>query len=624
MAKSKSPKPFGEIIGLLIENKLVSEDQVKYAARIQSKLENPQTLLDIIKAEYALDDAQIRAAIRANRVFMPIGSLLKELGHISDADLEMAFNIQKEERPKRKIGEILVAHNLIDEKVMVEVLSLQLGFPYLDPAFEEIDGDIFNRVPLKWYEANRWIPVRREDEQIVVAFVDPLDRLDVEAVQRIFDEPVIAGIALESSIKTATLKMLGRAGSQQAATVDDDSIIGIANQIIISAIEHNASDIHVEPLKDRLRVRLRLDGVLTHHKDYPRDIIRPLTSRIKIMCAADISERRRHQGGRIYFDHAGTELDLRVSFYVTIHGEKIVLRLLNRQGALLQIEDIGMQPRVLERFKQDALERPSGVLLITGPTGSGKTTTVYSCINYLNDPQTSIITAEEPVEYIIDGISQCSINPKINLTFKETLRHMVRQDPDIIVIGEIRDNYSADTAVQSALTGHKVLTTFHTEDSIGGLIRLLNMEIEAFLISSTVVSVVAQRLVRRVCTHCAEPYQPSPLDLQRLGCNREYLAGAQFLKGRGCSQCRHSGYHGRIGIFELLVLDELVRNAILDRQTSHEIRSISIESSGLVTLMEDGLVKAADGFTSISELLRCLPRFQRLRPLAELRRLLGA
>jgi type IV pilus assembly protein PilB len=261
--------------------------------------------------------------------------------------------------------------------------------------------------------------------------------------------------------------------------------------------------------------------------------------------------------------------------------------------------------------------------MITGPTGSGKTTTLYSCINYLNDEGTSIITAEDPVEYLLDGIAQCSINPKINVTFEETLRHIVRQDPDIIVLGEIRDRFSAETAIQAALTGHKVLTTFHTEDSIGGLLRLLNMNIEAFLISSTVVCVIAQRLMRRLCPHCAQPYVPTPLDLRRLGVGADVLKGASFKLGRGCPNCRFTGYRGRVSAFELLILNEPVKDAILNRKTSYDIRRISLETSGLVTLVEDGLVKAARGETSLQEVLRNLPRLHKARPLQELRRLTG-
>lgn len=282
-----------------------------------------------------------------------------------------------------------------------------------------------------------------------------------------------------------------------------------------------------------------------------------------------------------------------------------------------------MMPNVLRTFLNDVLYQPSGVLLVTGPTGSGKTSTIYSCLNHIKSPEISIITAEEPVEYVMDGISQCSIDPQIDLTFKETLRHIVRQDPDIIVIGEIRDNDSAEMAMQSALTGHKVLSTFHTEDSIGGLIRLLNMDIAPFLISSTVVSVVAQRLLRKICVHCAEPATISPDELSRLGLSLDEIQGARFMKGRGCPKCKQSGYRGRVGIFELLVLNEAVRTAILAKKTSHQIRSISIETSGLMTLLEDGLIKAADGITSVNEMLRCLPKLNKPRPLGELRRLAG-
>jgi type IV pilus assembly protein PilB len=406
------------------------------------------------------------------------------------------------------------------------------------------------------------------------------------------------------------------------AASDENSIIRLADEILRAAVERDTSDIHLEPLKNNMRVRFRQDGVLIHFQDFPAEIMPALTNRIKVLCEVDITEKRRHQGGRFCFDYPGGQIDLRVSFYVTVHGEKIVMRLLNRKGVLLDIDDISLSRRILERFKEDALYVPSGVIIITGPTGSGKTTTVYGCINHINNPQTSIITAEEPVEYVIDGIAQCSINPKINLTFEETLRHIVRQDPDVIVIGEIRDRFSAEIAVQAALTGHKVLTTFHTEDSIGGIARLLNMNIEAFLISSTVVSIMAQRLLRKICPHCVKDYKPTPADLQRIGFSPNDIPGAQFRKGQGCARCQYTGYRGRVGVFELLVLDEQVRDAIIEQKTSQDIRRISIESTGLVTLLEDGLVKAAAGLTTIDEVLRSLPRLQKPRPLPELQRLL--
>lgn len=341
------------------------------------------------------------------------------------------------------------------------------------------------------------------------------------------------------------------------------------------------------------------------------------------MAGADIAERRRHQDGRIFFEEQGVQMDLRVSIYATIHGEKVVMRLLGAQSELLAINELGMAPRILQRFKEEGLEAPSGVVIITGPTGSGKTSTLYSAVNHLNSPTCSIITAEDPVEYVIDGIAQCSINPKINVTFEETLKHIVRQDPDIIVIGEIRDKFSAEMAIEAALTGHQVLTTFHTEDSTGALIRLLDMEIEAFLIASTVVSVLAQRLVRKVCPACKEDHLLTPDELRRLGYSPKDAAGLTFQKGRGCRKCNFMGYKGRIAIHELLVPNELVKDAVIARKTSYEIRKVSAETTGLVTLLEDGIFKASRGLTTFNEIIRQLPRLDRPRPIAALKRILG-
>ena len=419
------------------------------------------------------------------------------------------------------------------------------------------------------------------------------------------------------------MKARRRELKKQVSAMDEKFIVKLVEDIILAAIQRDASDIHIEPLNDHLRVRFRQDGVLTHFEEFAAETAPAVASRIKVLCELDITEKRRHQGGRFFFDHPDGQLDLRASFYVTVHGEKIVLRLLNRHSQLRKVEDIGMAGRMLQRFLEEALDLPSGVLLFSGPTGSGKTTTVYSCLHHIINPQMSIITAEEPVEYVIDGISQCSINPKIGLTYEETLRHILRQDPDVIVIGEIRDNFSAKVAVQAALTGHKVLTTFHTEDSVGGLIRLLNMNIEAFMISSTVVSVMSQRLLRRICPLCNEPYNPTSRELQRIGYGPKDISGAQFQKGRGCPSCEHTGFKGRVGIFELLIMDEFIRDAVLERKPSKELRQISIESSGLVTLLEDGIIKTAEGITTLDELLRSLPRLLTPRPMAKLRRLIG-
>ncbi|WP_035245830.1 GspE/PulE family protein [Desulfogranum mediterraneum] len=615
--------PSPPIVGLLIEAAIITPGQLEHATRIQEKLSSFQPLLKILKELDYVSDKEVKSTIQAAAHSIRIGDLLTELGYISPDDLDAACRLQQESEPKDKLGTILVKHNFINEQLLMKVLSIQMGFPLVEPSLASLDRQLCRKVPQKLMKSHCFLPIHKEEDgSVKVAFGDPLDQEAIEIARRFLGGKITPAIA-QRELVAKTVDLLIDKLSHRAMAVDTKTTVGTVNTIILAAIANNASDIHIEPLPDRLQVRFREDGVLSLYKDFPIELAPSISSRIKVLCEADIAERRRHQGGRILFSHDQGELDLRVSIYITVHGEKIVMRLLNRKQELFDIQSIGLSPRMLSRFLEEAVYQPSGVLLVTGPTGSGKTSTIYSCIHNLKSPQVSIITAEEPVEYVIEGIAQCSIDPKINLTFEETLRHIVRQDPDIIVIGEIRDTYSAEVAVQAALTGHKVLSTFHTEDSIGGLVRLLHMNIAPFLVSSTVVSVLAQRLLRRVCPACATPVQPSPIQLQRLRCTPAELVGAKFQKGRGCSHCKQTGYKGRIGVFELLVLDEMVRTAILEQRTSHEIRQISTQHSGLITLLEDGLVKAAAGMTTLDEVLRCLPLLQPTRPLAELRRLSG-
>jgi len=627
-AKSTTPSPSprentGIIPAILLKDSVIDKQQLSYAARVRSKLTSPRTMIDTLMDLGYVTQEQLQNTLRSNQMNIRLGDLLLELGYLRETDLQQALGIQKELQGKKRLGEILIERGFIEERRLLETLAYQLGYPLIELNFTAFDRSLLAVIPLNVCVEQKFVPVKREGDAVVLAISDPLDQKAQDVAKGFLGQNLKFAIASRESI-LENLAALERT-SHQVTKSDESSIIGMINTLIEEAIEECASDIHIEPLKDRLRVRLRCDGVMLQYKEYPKEIAPQLTSRIKVMAEADIAERRRHQDGRILFASSkhGINLDMRVSFYVTIYGEKIVMRLLNNKGTLLDIREIGMAPRMLDHFIYEALEVPTGVMIITGPTGSGKTSTMYSCINYLNNINTSIITAEDPVEYIIDGITQCSINPKIGVTFEETLRHIVRQDPDVIVLGEIRDNFSAETAIQAALTGHKVLTTFHTEDSIGGLIRLMNMEIEAFLISSTVVCVVAQRLLRRVCPDCAETYIPTPLDLSRLGVTPNDLAGAEFKIGRGCKACRFSGYRGRVGIFELLVMNEMVKNAILNNKSSYDIRKISVETSGMVTLAEDGIVKAAQGLVSMKEIITDLPRLGKPRPLNELKRLLG-
>lgn len=617
----KTATVIGVIPGLLANDGIITKEQLAYAIRVNGKLTTPQTLLDTLQELGLVSQEQLQTTLRKNQLSIRLGDLLVELGYLKASDLQQALGIQKESQGHRRLGEVLVESGLIEERKLLETLSYQMGYPLIDPDFVRIDKSLLGHLPLNICKQHNVLPLYRQKDQVVVTFADPTDPTARDVVAANIPSYILA-ICSKNSLQEAFVA-IENAG--QAVAADDSTIIGMINVLFEDAIEESASDIHIEPLKDRLRIRFRRDGVMSQHKDYPKEIAPQLVTRIKVMAKADIAEKRRHQDGRILFTSRkqGLNLDMRVSFYITVYGEKVVLKLLNNKGSLLDIKEIGMAPRMLEHFIYDALEVPTGVMIVTGPTGSGKTTTMYSCVNYLNNINTSIITVEDPVEYLIDGISQCSINPKIGVTFEESLRHIVRQDPDVIVLGEIRDQFSAETAIQAALTGHKVLTTFHTEDSIGGLIRLLNMNIEAFLISSTVVCIVAQRLLRRVCPDCSEPYTPTPLDLSRLGVSSSEMSGAEFRIGRGCKNCRFSGYRGRVAVFELLVMNEMVKNAILEHKSSYEIRKISVETSGMVTLMEDGIVKGARGLISMHEIITDLPRLGKPRPLHELRRILG-
>ncbi len=614
----------GKVIFYLLKENYITNENINYARRIQKRLQPPRPLLEVLKELDYVNDEKITLAIKANRDNLKVGTLLVELGYVSRKDLDNALKVQHEEKNKRKIGDILIDSRVIDEKTVIEMLSLQLGFPFVEPEFIELDHDLFQKVPFKLYMQNRFIPIKMQEDKILVAFSDPLHKPTVESVQAIFKKEIEIAITKRDSIDFAIQKMIREQNKdKKPLTMDDESIVGIVNTIIINGIRAKASDIHIEPMHDRFRVRFRIDGIMHHIKDYSKDIMPHIASRIKILTGLDITEKRRHQGGRIDFQFNEYKVDLRVSTYITVHGEKIVFRIINKMDTLLTVEELGMPPRMQENFIERALMAPSGVTIVTGPTGSGKTSTVYSCIGYLNTPLNSIITVEDPVEYVIDGIGQCSINEKLNLTFEETLRHIVRQDPDIIVIGEIRDFFSADVAVQAALTGHQVLSTFHTEDSIGALIRLVNMKIEPFLISSTINCVLAQRLLRRICPNCKKKHMPGAGEIKLLGYQGEELSGGSFHRGEGCGHCRNTGYVGRIAVHEMLLPDEHVRDAVLKNSTSHELREISIQSAGLVTLFENGIYKAAKGITTIEEVLRCLPRLVPPRPLAEIKRLLG-
>jgi type IV pilus assembly protein PilB len=622
---SAATQSSSEIVGLLIKEGDISDAQAEYARKVQEKLDNPKRLLDVLKDLGYVQEGQVREALFKNRTGIRLGSLLMELGYITEKQLNASLNQQAQGGKKKRLGEILIENNHITEYDLAQVLSMNFGISYLEPKLDMLDFGLMEKASQQFFQSHLLLPLGVQDGETKIVMADPLDKSALEAAEHLFGPHISPSITMRRFISDALEAYDAFKHNKPRIESEKSEVTEVADRLIQEALDKQASDIHIEPLKNRLRVRLRRDGSLIHHTDISKDLESALISRIKVMASADITEKRRHQDGRILLGSAenGGEVDIRVSFYVTLFGEKVVMRILNKKPELYRIKDLGMGSKTLTRFKEDVLDLPSGVVIITGPTGAGKTTTLYASINYANNPDTNIITAEEPVEYVIEGISQCSIDQKIGLTFEETLRHMLRQDPDIIILGEIRDKFSAESAIQAALTGHKVLTTFHTEDSIGGLLRLMNMDIETFLISSTVVSVVAQRLLKKVCPHCRKDYAPSAKDLRQLRYAPESIKGYGFQIGGGCQRCDYTGYLGRTGVFELLVLNEFIKEAILQRKTSYEIRRISIETTGLVTLLEDGLAKAAKGITSIPEVIKQLPLLEAPRPLDQIYRIIG-
>ena len=624
----------------LINEGLVTQEQLSKARDLADKLGGQTTLGDVLLDMNLISGSRLDDFVRRHRNQLSISDILIGRNLVTDNDVRAAREIQRKSAPRSKrIGETLVEMGLIEERHVVEALAHKFHLPILDPDITEIDFELVRKVSLKYLRRQVALPIKLDAGQLHLLVADPTMNHFIEEIERLFTCRVRLALATSATISQKLDLVDALLQSKEAGIADyqkvkyhsletqplqtgEDRVIQMVDQLIRSAIEEGASDVHLEPMANKLRVRYRIDGVLVHKLDFPRDYTPRVISRIKILADADVAERRKHQDGRIFVKTDKQEIDIRASFYATVFGENVVLRILNK-ASLISLQELGFAPNILRLFSEDVLAAPSGITLITGPTGSGKTTTLYSSIDHCNDPTVKIITCEDPVEYVIDGISQCSINEKIGLGFNETLKSIVRQDPDIIVIGEIRDRFSADIAVQSALTGHKVFATFHTEDSVGALVRLINMEIETSLIASTIGAVLAQRLVRKVCSGCRVNYAPEDRVLRRFGLKRDELSSFTLWRGKGCSACNFTGYRGRLGIYELLVPNAEIRDAILQKRTMQEIRQMSLESASLCTMQEDGMVKALRGATTLEEVLENAPRVFHQRPLATLLAIVG-
>jgi general secretion pathway protein E len=481
---------------------------------------------------------------------------------------------------------------------------------------------VLKNVSAKYLRQCRVCPISLEGSTLTVASADPLNTLVTDELRQVTGLNVKVVISPAVAITEAIDRTYDGAatplqriveGMEDDASPEGDEdvshlrdmafeapVVRLVNLLIENAISHEASDIHIEPFEDTLRVRYRIDGILYEQESPPRRLQAAVTSRIKIMAEMNIAERRLPQDGRIRVTLHGQRVDIRVSTMPTVHGESIVMRLLQRASVFHPLEKLGFPAATLARF-ESLIKRPHGILLVTGPTGSGKTTTLYAALDKINAPGVKIITVEDPVEYQLKGVNQIPVKAKIGLSFAQGLRHIVRQDPDVILVGEIRDLETAEIAIQASLTGHLVFSTLHTNDAPGAITRLQDMGVESYLVASVLEGVLAQRLVRRICPACRVPDPPSRADLDALGI--EAPPGTVLFRGKGCDECRGTGYRGRSGIYELFVIDEDARSLMLRRASTRDIRQHAI-SRGMVTLRMDGFKRACEGVTTVEEILR--------------------
>jgi len=550
------------------------------------------------------------------RLFKKLGTILQEGGLITDEQLQAALQMQRTKG--MRLGEALINLGFVTEKDIHRILGMQLGIPYVTLNNTQLDPQAARVIPEQLAKRYSAIPLKLEGKKLLVATSDPLNVFGLNDIAFTtgleLDLVIMSHTDVERAIRQA-YSMAGMSDKNDAGndrgedellppaeTEREAPIIRMVNTIIEHAVGDRASDIHIEPQDDTLRVRNRIDGMLYEVMTLPENTLASLVSRVKIMGNMDIAEKRIPQDGRIRYDYKGREIDIRVATLPTITGEKVVMRILDRAAATIDLDRLGFSKRSHDLFAE-MIKHPYGLILVTGPTGSGKTTTLYSALNTLNASSKNIITLEDPVEYRMPGINQVQINQRAGLTFATGLRSVVRQDPNIIMVGEIRDAETAEIAIQSALTGHLVLSTVHTNDAPSTITRLVDMGVEPFLIASSTIGVIAQRLVRVICPHCREAYavEPGSQEYDLLGL--DHGKPVQLYRGKGCANCNGSGYRGRIGIFELLAVNNQLREMIQANETAAELRREATKT-GMRSLRDDGLEKVLKGVTTLTEVLR--------------------
>ena len=550
-----------------------------------------------------------------------LGEILIDEGLIDPDKLELA--LEEQDRTERRLGRILIDMGLVKEQDLVAALAKQIGLSFVDLSDFQIDPTATALLPEGVARRYRALPIGYdEDGKLLVAMADPANLFaldDIRTMTGMEIKPMVAtaadidqAIRKHSTIDGETEKLASEAAlaaddeellSERLIAADEGPIVKMVNLLITQAIGDRASDVHIEPTERDVRIRYRVDGVLHEVMRSPKNIQAGLISRMKVMADLNIAERRIPQDGRVGLQVAGKQIDLRVATIPTVYGEKVVIRILDKSSVLLRLEDLGFQPGPFASY-ESAFTKPYGAILVTGPTGSGKSTTLYATLNIVNKPDRNIITVEDPVEYRLPGINQMQVHPRAGLTFASALRSILRADPDIVLVGEVRDHETAVIAIEAALTGHLVLSSLHTNDAPSALPRLVEMGVEPYLVASAIDCVVAQRLVRRLCQKCKTAYKPDANELLVAGyAESEIEEITEMNRPQGCASCSKTGYHGRFGLYEVMPMSEEIERMTVDRASSIEIGR-SARKDGMVTLRDDGLTKARMGLTSIEEVLR--------------------
>jgi len=552
----------------------------------------------------------------------PLGQRLVEAGLINDTQLQSA--LREQQKTREYLGRILIRLGYVSEEAVAAALSAQARVKYVDLGQYSPQPEALQLVQEKFAREHHLVPLSYVGKVLVVAMANPLDIITIDEVRRMSKGPVEVvgatqsevlealdraygvgvGTAWNEVVEHSLRHVMGRrgAGGTETDVAQEPPVIRLVESLITRGIQEGATDIHVEPEERLVRNRFRVDGVLRQGPDVPKELQGAVIARIKVMANLDIAENRLPQDGRMDFQFGGRQIDIRVSTFPTIRGENLVLRILDRAKLVLGLEQLGFTPDHLTFFKR-VLQNPNGIILVTGPTGSGKTTTLYSAMSYLNAEERNIITIEDPVEYEIQGIRQSQINVKAGLTFANGLRHILRQDPDVIMVGEMRDDETVDVAIRAALTGHLVFSTLHTNDAAGAVPRLTDMGVAPFLLASALLLVVSQRLVRSICNSCKEEAEPDPALLRRLGLQTDGGDQLKFYRGKGCDKCGNTGYRNRIGIFELLRVGPEMTPLILEKADSGSIQRAA-RAQGMRTMLEDGIRKALRGTTTLEEVAR--------------------